>query len=203
MNLAVVVLAGGEGRRIGGGKPLRTFGGEPLIVRAIRMARCWSTIVAVAVRDPAQVGSVDAELIADKSEIAGPLAGLAAGLAFAERSGCELLLTIPADMPFLPEDLSSRLVEAIAGKRAAVAASGNQPHPVCALWSTAVSAELTEYLAERRRSLRGLAQQVGSVQVEWPTTALDPFFNVNFAEDLCEAERRLKLLRTCESRGAG
>lgn len=194
MNLAVVILAGGEGRRIGGGKPLRSFGGERLIDRALRTAQRWSKSVAVAVRDPVQVGNVEAQLIGDIVGIPGPLAGLAAGLAFAKRCGCEFLMTIPADMPFLPEDLPRRLTSAGTGKRVAVATSGGRLHPVCAVWDTTVNAELGTYLLKGRRSLRGLAEQAGSVEVEWPTTPFDPFFNVNFAEDLCEAERRLKML---------
>lgn len=194
MNLAVVVLAGGEGRRIGGRKPLRSFGGERLIDRAISIAQSWSERVAVAVRAPGQVGKIKAQTIADYSYIPGPLAGLAAGLSFAEQCGCDFLMTIPADMPFLPGDLPTRLTSAMTGHRVAVATSGGQLHPVCAIWNISVMAELATYLAKGRRSLRGLAEQAGSVEVEWPTAPSDPFFNVNFAEDLCEAERRLKML---------
>ena len=48
----MVILAGGEGSRIGGGKPLMRLAGERLIDRALRTARGWSDLIAVAVRDP-------------------------------------------------------------------------------------------------------------------------------------------------------
>jgi molybdopterin-guanine dinucleotide biosynthesis protein A len=38
--------------------------------------------------------------------------------------------------------------------------------------------------------LRGFAELVGSVAVEWPAGPLDPFFNINTAEDLRQAEGR-------------
>jgi molybdopterin-guanine dinucleotide biosynthesis protein A len=52
--MAVVVLAGGEGRRMGGRKPLRAFGGGTLIGHAVALARTWSSTVAVAVRSRAR-----------------------------------------------------------------------------------------------------------------------------------------------------
>lgn len=192
MTLAVVILAGGEGRRIGGRKPLQSLGGQRLIDRAVGFACRWSEILAVAVRDPAQVGKIDAPLITDAADIAGPLAGLAAGLEFARGNGCDHVLAIPADMPFLPADLAARLADAITGHRVAVATSAGQIHPVCALWRSDVLAEIDAYCAQGRRSLWGLAKQAGSIEVDWPTEPFDPFFNVNFSDELREAERLLK-----------
>ena len=119
-SLAVVILAGGEGRRIGGAKPLRRLGGMRLIDRASELAGCWSRIVAVAVRDPSQTPSTGVEIIRDEA-VEGPLGGLAAGLKFARSRGRPFLLTIPADMPFLPADLADRLAAAIVECGCAVA----------------------------------------------------------------------------------
>ena len=116
-DVAVIVLAGGEGVRIGGGKPLKTLAGERLIDRALRTAASWSDQIAVAVRDPAQVEWVNAPVVTDEPEIGGPLAGLVAALRFAAHSGRELVLTIPADTPFLPADLLGRLRSEIGNAR--------------------------------------------------------------------------------------
>jgi molybdopterin-guanine dinucleotide biosynthesis protein A len=51
---------------------------------------------------------------------------------------------------------------------------------------------MPEYLASGRRSLRGLAETVGYVAVDWPTDPEDPFFNINTSADLVEAERRIQ-----------
>jgi molybdopterin-guanine dinucleotide biosynthesis protein A len=187
--VAVVILAGGEGRRIGGGKPLKTFRGERLIDRALALARSWSDRIAIAVRDRSQVSAVDAPLIAD-ADVPGPLGGLVSGLNFAKAERSGFLLVIPADMPFLPRDLFERLREAIGEDACAVAASGGRLHPVCSLWRTGALAAAESYAASGRRSLKGLAASLGSSTIEWAAEPVDPFFNINTSAQLAEAARR-------------
>ena len=192
MKTATVILAGGEGRRIGGAKPLRMLAGVTLIDRALARATSWSSVLAIAVRDPKQVGSPGVPVIADAPDIEGPLAGLAAALRFARSSGCAGVLTIPADMPFLPTDLPDRLAGAIDGRCAAIAASGSHLHPVCGLWRVETADHFANYLSTGRRSLRDFAEAVGMVEVNWTSDPRDPFFNINSPEDLEAAERILR-----------
>lgn len=192
MTLAVVILAGGEGSRIGGEKPLRTLGGVSLLDRAAAQARRWSDRMCAAVRDPAQLGNAALPFIEDDPAIEGPLAGLVAALHYARGEGIDAVLTIPADMPFLPEDLGERLTAAVAEEPAAIASSGGHLHPVCGLWRTEALDRAPDYLASGRRSLKGLAQTVGYLSVDWPAEPIDPFFNINSPDDLVEAERLLR-----------
>jgi molybdopterin-guanine dinucleotide biosynthesis protein A len=188
---AVVILAGGEGARIGGNKPLRMLGEKRLIDLAFEQARCWSAVVAVAVRHEGQIKPVGIPVIRDEPGVEGPLGGLIAGLRFARGVGAELLLTVPADMPFLPSDLRSRLHSAIVDRGCALASSGGHVHPVCGLWRSSSLDQAYRYCADGRRSLKGFAATIGCVEVEWPSQP-DPFFNINRAADLAEAERRLQ-----------
>jgi molybdopterin-guanine dinucleotide biosynthesis protein A len=169
----IVILAGGEGRRIGGGKPLRMLGGETLLDRALGIARRWSGDLLVA------DGSTDAP------GIEGPLGGVAAALALGGD-----VLTIPCDMPFLPDDLPERLGRQ--SEAAALAESGGRLHPVCALWRARAADGLAAYAASGRRSLHGFAEAVGYAPVAWSTDPIDPFFNINDADDLARAEAMLK-----------
>ena len=186
-DVAVVILAGGSGQRIGGGKPLKPLGGERLVDRALRQARSWSDTIAIAVRDPRQVQPIDAALIHDEPQFEGPLGGLIAALRFADNAGRDLLLAIPTDMPFLPRNLCDKLAQALAGHGCALASSGGHVHPVCALWRTASLDHVHPYVAGEDRSLKGFARAVGSIEVEWSIDPRDPFFNVNTAADLADA----------------
>lgn len=189
--LVVAVLAGGEGRRIGGGKPLIKLGGKTLIERAYNRAKAWSSASVVAIRSPDQLGSCQLPWIVDAAGIDGPLAGLAAALEWACRQGSEALLTIPCDMPFLPDDLPTRLLNEVGERGAAVASSGGALHPVCSLWRNAVIYEFPSYCASGRRSLRGFAEHLGFAEVEWSAGPPDPFFNINSPLDLAAAKARL------------
>jgi molybdopterin-guanine dinucleotide biosynthesis protein A len=189
--LAVVVLAGGEGRRMGGGKPLRLLHDRSLISLALDRARSWSPLVAVSVRSPDQVGELDAPLILDSQDVAGPLAGLAAALAFASRASASRLLTLPCDTPDLPDDLARRLAEALGrGAGAAVARCDGRLHPICAVWDViAARTDLPGYIAEGRSSVRGFAETVGLQAVDWDAGSAPAFRNLNTLMDLRDAAR--------------
>lgn len=192
--IAVLVLAGGEGRRIGGGKPFRELAGRALVVHALGHAQGFGALTALGVREEGQLaGTFEAECVIDAPGFEGPLASLAAGLAWAARRGKQWLLTLPCDAPFLPCDLAKRLVAAAMGEGAAVALpkSAGRLHPACGLWCSGLVDRVKEYAGSGRSSLMGFAETCGFTSVEWSTAAGDPFFNVNTPAELAEAEARL------------
>jgi molybdopterin-guanine dinucleotide biosynthesis protein A len=163
-----------------------------LIDRAAALALQWSDMVAIAVRSPGQAEVSGMAQVCDEQGIDGPLAGLIAALRFANGSGCEAVLTIPADMPVLPADLRERLAARLGACCAAIASSGGHLHPVCGLWRSSALEAMPAYVAAGRRSLRGFAEAVGFEAVEWGDET-DPFFNINRIEDLAAAEQRLRV----------
>jgi molybdopterin-guanine dinucleotide biosynthesis protein A len=185
-DIAAVVLAGGEGRRMGGRKPMRRLGGSTLLGCALDLARGYGEAVAVAVRAAEQVSApVGAPLLLDDARLEGPIAGLASALAFGEARGADKVLTLPCDAPLLPPDLASRLSAALRRiGQVAVATSGGRLHPTCALWKISARRELADYLRGGGRSLKGFARVCGMVEVEWAIPDHDPFTNVNTPEDL-------------------
>ncbi|HEY9216475.1 MAG TPA: NTP transferase domain-containing protein [Phenylobacterium sp.] len=190
LRLAAVVLAGGEGRRMGGGKPLRLWRSETLIARAVAKARSYAECVAVAVREPGQVTGVAALLLLDDPSIPGPLAGLASALAFAAAEGAGAVLTLPVDAPLAPDDLARRLLAARIGDRQVVMAqSCGRWHPTFALWPSGLGPDLNAYARSGRSSLNGFARSVGVAIVDWGACEPDPFANANTSEDLARLER--------------
>jgi molybdopterin-guanine dinucleotide biosynthesis protein A len=185
-DIAVVVLAGGEGRRMGGGKPMRRFAGSTLLGCALDLARSYGETVAVAVRAAEQVSAPPfVPLLLDDAQLEGPIAGLASALAFGAMRGADEVLTLPCDAPLLPADLGARLSAAVRlGGQVAVASSGSRLHPTCALWKISARRELADYLRGGGRSLKGFARTCGMVEVEWAIHDHDPFSNANTPEDL-------------------
>jgi molybdenum cofactor guanylyltransferase len=192
-----VLLAGGLARRMGGGdKPMRTIGGRTILQRVIaRLAPQCDGLILNANGDPARFAAFGLPVIADSvADFPGPLAGILAALDWmaANRPDVSLVLSAAGDCPFLPRDLVSRLHDALVKENAqlAVAASGEQSHPVIGLWSVSLRDELRHALVvEDIRRIDRWTARYRLATVRWPTEPLDPFFNANTVEDIAEAER--------------
>jgi molybdopterin-guanine dinucleotide biosynthesis protein A len=194
--LMAAVLAGGEGRRMGGVKALRPFRGRPLAAHAADLARRWTAEVAVVVRDEAQLaGALDAPLVLDRADLPGPLGGLAAALAHAQAGGADLLITLPCDMPELPVDLPARLARGLEGAaRVAIPEVAGQLEPACGLWRPAALEALPGYLASGRSALQGFARAAGLAAVAFGQDEAQAFADADTVEALAALERRGRTL---------
>ena len=192
-----VLLAGGLARRMGGGdKPMKTIGGRTILERVIaRLAPQCDGLILNANGDPARFAAFGLPVIADTVEgFAGPLACILTALdwAAAYRPDVEWVLSAATDCPFLPRDLVARLQHAriSEGAQLAVAASGEQIHPVIGLWSVALRGELRHALVvEDMRKIDRWTARYKLATVTWPDKPIDPFFNANTIEDVAEAEQ--------------
>ncbi|MBS3647651.1 molybdenum cofactor guanylyltransferase MobA [Pseudaminobacter sp. 19-2017] len=198
-----VVLAGGLGRRMGGGdKPMREIGGRMILDHVIdRLEPQCDGLVLNANGDPSRFARFGLPVVADTIEgYPGPLAGILAALDWtaANRPGVEWVVSAAGDCPFLPRDLVARLQQARMTEDAdlAVAASGGRPHPVIGLWKVALRDELRHALVEEdMRKIDRWTARYHLATVSWPAEPVDPFFNANTVEDLDEAERLAGLLQ--------
>lgn len=170
---------------MGGAKPLRPWQGGTLVSQALEKARSYAPRVAIAVRSPDQVDRPGVPLLTDPDDIAGPLAGLASAIEFAEAQGAWAVLTLPCDAPLVPADLAIRLAGALGPEHGvAMAQSRGRWHPTCALWRAGLAGPLAVYAADGGRSLRGFAERAGLRLVDWGEAEPDPFVNVNTPQDL-------------------
>ena len=150
-----IVLAGGQGSRMGGvDKGLAPFRGRPLVAHVIeRFAPQVDELLVNANRNPADYGRFGHPVIADEIPgFAGPLAGFERGLAHARGA---LVATVPCDSPFLPADLVARLRDHLEreGAQVAFARAGGQSHPVFCLMRRDVHSSLREFLASGQRKI--------------------------------------------------
>jgi len=183
--LGVVILAGGEGKRIGGLKPDRIFRGERLIDIAVDKARSWSPIILISVRTVGQVRTTAGEQVLDRQDIEGPLGGLIAGLERAQVLRLSHIVTLPCDMPLAPADMAKRLFDTSRREeRPAIACSLGRLHPVCAVWPVRCLVDIRDYAITGRRSLAGALGACDAVEVCWTGSEAELFENVNTPSDL-------------------
>lgn len=180
-----VILAGGLGRRMGGvDKGLQLLDGKPLVRHvAERLAPQVSQLLVNANRNQQTYAALGYRLFADLlPDFAGPLAGLHAGLSTATTP---LLVTVPCDSPFLPNDLVRRLHDSLVAAHAdlAVARTFDQPHPVFCLCRRELLPHLTAYLAAGGRKFDRWYSTLHAVEVPFDDEAA-AFENINTIEAL-------------------
>ena len=189
LKITGIVLAGGQGRRMGGvDKGLQLLNGRPMIAHVIeRLAPQVEDIVINANQNREAYAAFGHPVVPDAIEgYAGPLAGLHAGLQAATQP---LVVTAPCDSPFLPADLVARLASALGDNDLAVAKTGAQAHPVFALVRRTLLAHLAAYLAGGGRKIDAWYGSLKVVEVAFDDEA-NAFSNINTREELREHESR-------------
>jgi molybdopterin-guanine dinucleotide biosynthesis protein A len=184
-----IVLAGGQGSRMGGvDKGLQPFRGRPMVAHVLERLRPQvGEILVNANRNVEAYAGFGHRVIADEiAGFAGPLAGFERGLAHATT---ELVATAPCDSPFLPLDLVARLHEALERAQAelAVAKTGDQAHPVFCLMRRTVHASLRDFLGSGQRKIDRWYSKLSVVEVAFDDEA-EAFLNINTREELAGLE---------------
>lgn len=181
-----IVLAGGQGRRMGGvDKGLQLLRGKPMVAWVLeRLAPQVGEIIVNANQNLEAYARFGHRVVPDAiGGFAGPLAGLHAGLSAVSHP---LAVTVPCDSPFLPLDLVARLRAALGASDLAVAKTGDQPHPVFSLVRRAVLDHLAAYLAGGGRKIDAWYASLKVVEVGFDDEA-QAFRNINTREELKDA----------------
>lgn len=179
-----LILAGGEGRRMGGAdKGLLDFHGKPLVAHTVeRLAPQVNTLLISANRNRETYANFGYPVIGDDLPgYQGPLAGLRAGLATCRT---DWLVCCPCDCPRLPEDLVARLMAAAEEKHAAlaVAVSPAGMQPTFQLLRRELLPALDAYLAAGERRVGQWCRQQNAAEAKFPDAAA--FANLNSPDDL-------------------
>ena len=180
-----IILAGGQGRRMGGvDKGLQLLRGKPMVQWVPeRLVPQVDEVLINANQHIEHYQALGHTVIPDAiGGFAGPLAGLHRGLSAATH---ELVATVPCDSPFLPLDLIARLHAALHEQKAdlAVARTGDQPHPVFCLTRKAVLPSLTQFLESGGRKIDAWYAVLNVIEVRFDAAA-DAFSNINTVAEL-------------------
>jgi molybdenum cofactor guanylyltransferase len=187
-----VILAGGEGLRMGADKALVPLAGRPLIAHILdRLEPQVDRMLISANGDAARFAGFGCPVVADAAP-QGPLSGVLAALTLAAEAGATHLVSTPVDTPFLPGDLVPQLLLAAEGspEGLALAADATGDHPATALWPVGLAPALADFLAQGQAKVTRFTEAHGATRALFP----DPraFLNLNTPEDLAAAEALLK-----------
>ena len=181
-DIPAVILAGGQGRRIGGDKAMVRLGSRALWQHV--EGRVAPQVSKLAVNGVGAFGA--REVIHDETPGLGPLGGILAAMVWAQGLGARRVLTVAVDTPFLPPDLVARLSYAEAPVVAARTPDG--VHGTTALWDVTLADDLRAALGNGTRKVTFWAQSVGQEEVRFSDATPPPFFNINTPEDLTRAK---------------
>lgn len=180
-----LILAGGQGRRMGGvDKGLTALRGRPMVTWVLeRLAPQVGEVLINANQNLDRYRDFGYPVLTDEiGGFAGPLAGLHAGMKAAQHA---FVLMVPCDSPFLPADLAQRLFEALNANHAdlAVAKTGGQPYPVFALARTALLPHLTAFLERGGRTVYAWYDLIKVTEVAFDDQE-QAFANINTTDEL-------------------
>ena len=192
-SIAGVILAGGRSTRMGGvAKAHESLGGNPLIQHVIdRLRPQLGPLMLSVERKSEEFAAYGLLQIEDpRPGSRGPLGGLLAAMRDLD-TGCDWLLLVPCDAPFLPRNLAERL------KKRAVKSDGDgcavryqgELQPTFSIWNRRLLAVLESAVMER--GIGGFKQflKVRPIGIlDWESADISPFYNINNPESLAEAE---------------
>lgn len=188
-DIAGLVLAGGEGRRLGGlDKGLVVWQQRPLVSHMIdALAPLVAPVIISANRSLSRYQTLVERVVEDDARyrLQGPLAGLLAGLLAARSEGKKAVLVCPCDTPDAESAMLAHLCHIWKSEpdRAVVAASEGRTHPLHGVFPVTMAPQLTRWLDSGERRVQGFVMDVGAHQVDcdrWRQS----FINRNRPQDL-------------------
>ncbi|OBA00907.1 molybdenum cofactor guanylyltransferase MobA [Halomonas sp. G11] len=188
--LTGMVLAGGEGRRMGGrDKGLEPFAGLPLIAHVIQRFDGRVAELLINANRNSDAYELFADRVIEDAEggFKGPLMGIYSGLRAAKTPW---LLVAPCDSPALPNDLVARMVAGIGEHDIGVAFDGERLHPVVALIRTSLAEDLATTLADGERKIDRWYARHAWCRVDM-SDCPDAFANLNTEEEKIRLETAL------------
>lgn len=189
--LSVLVLAGGQSRRMGRDKARLPYAGQPLLARQIALARQLDAReVLVSGRDGTDYHEFGCAVVYDRHPDAGPLAGILAGL---EAAHAPLVLTLAVDLPHLTLALLEDLVGRCGDGLGVVPRLLGQPEPLVAVYPVRAASVAVAMLERQERTVRAFAercQQTGLVVFhDLPPAQRGAFANWNSPRDVAASGR--------------
>ena len=197
----LVILAGGQSRRFGGGyKTLYKFNKISILDRIIQNFKKLKIEIVLNVNsNEDEFLKTGLHLINDEQEnFQGPLAGIYSSMKWVlkNRKNIEWIFTSPSDTPFLNKNLVNKFLSTDYNNKTniIIAKSSNKTHPVIGFWHISLIKSLEEFLAKDDRKIMHWVEGQNYEILNFENK--NNFFNINTQTDLEEAIEIEKSLKT-------
>ena len=197
----IVILAGGQSRRFGGGyKTLYMFNKISILDRIIQNFKKLEVEIVLNVNsNEDQFLKTGLHLIKDELEnFQGPLAGICSSMKWVleNRKNIEWIFTSPSDTPFLNKNLVNKFLSTDYNNKTkiVIAKSSNKTHPVIGFWHISLIKSLEEFLAKENRKIMHWVEGQNYEILNFENK--NNFFNINTKTDLEEAIKIEESLKT-------
>jgi len=193
--ICAVILVGGLSTRMGGGiKSLYKFNNKAIFDRIYENVK--NQVDEIIINSNIlnnNFTKYNSTIVEDSLKgFLGPLAGIHASLEWIlyKKKNYEWLLTIPGDTPFIPINLVHKLFDKVdVNKTKIVLAKYNgKIHPIIGIWHTSLYQNLKQEINSGTRKILDWANKQPIEYVEFSNLNYDPFFNINYKEDIQIAE---------------
>ena len=185
---------------IGGGKSRRMkkylgiedkfnlpFAGTSLLSFIVK--RLFLQIDIILLNAQGRVEGLNIETLKDvRQKDEGPLGGIVTALTAAKERGFSHVITLACDTPFFPDDYVEKL-KTHSSAPLVICRSKERLHPLMGIWDISLLDDLNLYLDQGGRKMLDFIGSQHHVVMDCKDELFDPFFNINYAQDLEEAEK--------------
>ena len=184
-------MTGGKSSRMGGGiKTLMQFNKKIIFERILENLQNQINNIIINNNEMSyQFKKYNLPVIEDKIKgYLGPLAGIHASLEWVTKNlkNIEWIVSIPGDTPFIPDNLVEKLYNKAENykKNIIIAKSNEKIHPIVGIWNVSLLQKLEEAILEGERKIIIWAKKNQLDYQEFINDRYDPFFNINYNEDI-------------------
>tara|TARA_Y100000996_G_C22372841_1_gene581746 strand:- start:126 stop:779 length:654 start_codon:yes stop_codon:yes gene_type:complete len=189
--ICAVIMTGGKSSRMGGGiKTLMQFNKKIIFERILENLQNQINNIIINNNEMSyQFKKYNLPVIEDKIKgYLGPLAGIHASLEWVTKNlkNIEWIVSIPGDTPFIPDNLVEKLYNKAENykKNIIIAKSNEKIHPIVGIWNVSLLQKLEEAILEGERKIIIWAKKNQLDYQEFINDRYDPFFNINYNEDI-------------------
>jgi molybdopterin-guanine dinucleotide biosynthesis protein A len=182
-DVTAAILVGGRSSRFGQDKVLLSIDGKPLIAHLYDLLKQLVGEILVVGHYRQEFDEMGISVVEDLLPGAGPLGGIYSALISAHTP---YVLAVAADMPFLTASIIEKIIEYRRRAEAVIPQGPRGSEPLCAVYSRSCADPIRSSLdSGNHRIITALEGfNILTPEIKIDNEGRDPFFNINYPEDL-------------------